>query len=92
MSEGAYLNFSDLPTCGHCGHIIASEDFFSSERLSCSGGVVFKWSCPVCSWVSLTLVPVKSPVPSASKQISKNTLCPCGSGKRFKKCCRGKKR
>jgi uncharacterized protein YecA (UPF0149 family) len=26
-----------------------------------------------------------------SKKIGRNELCPCGSGKKYKKCCMGKK-
>lgn len=32
-------------------------------------------------------VPVAQPVTKRDKKVGRNDLCPCGSGKKYKKCC-----
>lgn len=36
---------------------------------------------------ALPTVPVSRPAPSTGPKVGRNELCPCGSGKKFKRCC-----
>jgi len=89
--------FPDWATCTKCGRDVRGKHNEEGEKPSCpkcgsgcvktieDGTVV---ACGDCEWVNRGLF--TRTVVRAFPKVSRNEPCPCGSTKKYKKCCIGK--
>jgi predicted aspartyl protease len=63
--------------------IICMGDFVVTNK---DGKTVFSYRMPSFECIDFVKQP-QSPDQSESHRISRNALCPCGSGKKYKRCC-----
>lgn len=64
--------------------IIGSGDF----AVTCEGGkTVFSYRCPSVQCIDFVKNPHYGKALAVSGKVSRNAKCPCGSGRKYKKCC-----
>ncbi len=63
--------------------IIGMGDFAVTNK---DGITIFSYRFPSVEWIDFVKNPYKEE-PLTVNKIPRNSLCPCGSGKKYKKCC-----
>jgi uncharacterized protein YecA (UPF0149 family) len=89
ISEGESHFQKSLHNCRRTGikDIIAELEGWASFREEPAKVTLPPKILPPKQPVSRPLNPLSSPLASESRRVGRNDPCPCGSGKKFKKCC-----
>lgn len=64
--------------------ILGSGDFAVTHH---QGKTTFSFRCPSHEEIDFVVQSQQKPSPVRSDKIGRNSPCPCGSGKKYKKCC-----